>query len=191
MESSPNCSAGVFNNRPSVADFFHSFRHLNGRFHEVSSIFIPTFRDYRQVWNDLLMSCMRSLKNLSSYAFEFFFVLILIFSRSRLQNVMPMSDRTENAGWRGRERLLILPSWCRRKCFFEAAAAIYTLGSVSERSSDEWWQIYDHIISLKFGIPLDILFYTDWGAVAECAAIVVNRNSQNKTLLLFNEMQIS
>ena len=37
------------------------------------------------------------LENLSSYAFEFFFVLILIFSRSRLQNVMPMSDRTENA----------------------------------------------------------------------------------------------
>ncbi|XP_074605955.1 protein tweety homolog 3-like isoform X2 [Acropora palmata] len=48
METSPNCSAGVFNNPPSVADFFHSFRHLNRRFHEVSSIFIPTFRDYRQ-----------------------------------------------------------------------------------------------------------------------------------------------
>ena len=38
------------------------------------------------------------LENLSSYAFEFFLVLILIFSRSRLQNVMAMSDRTENAG---------------------------------------------------------------------------------------------
>ncbi|XP_067045360.1 protein tweety homolog 3-like isoform X1 [Acropora muricata] len=48
MESSPNCSAGVFNNPSSVAEFFHSFRHLNGRFHKVSSIFIPTFRDYRQ-----------------------------------------------------------------------------------------------------------------------------------------------
>ncbi|KAK2571924.1 Protein tweety-like protein 3 [Acropora cervicornis] len=43
-----NCSAGVFNNPPSIAHFFHSFSHPNFSFDNVSSIFIPTFPDYQQ-----------------------------------------------------------------------------------------------------------------------------------------------
>ncbi|XP_074639190.1 protein tweety homolog 1-like [Acropora palmata] len=48
MMAVANCSAGVFNNPPSIAHFFHSFSHPNFSFDNVSSIFIPTFPDYQQ-----------------------------------------------------------------------------------------------------------------------------------------------
>ena len=44
-----NCSAGEISYLPRIADFFHSFTHLNFYFDNVSSIFAPTLPDYQQV----------------------------------------------------------------------------------------------------------------------------------------------
>lgn len=131
MMAVANCSAGVFNNPPSIADFFHSFSHPNFSFHEVSSIFIPTSAGYQQVWNVLFCYCREKLENLSSCAFE----LLFRFTRSRLQNVMTMSDRTQNVRWKGRERLLIFPSGYWPKMFlWSRCSNLHFRQSVSETS---------------------------------------------------------
>lgn len=52
-----NCSAGEFSDLPRIADFFHSFAHVNFDFDNVSSTFIPTLPNYQQV-RELYFICL-------------------------------------------------------------------------------------------------------------------------------------
>lgn len=194
MMAVANCSAGVFNNPPSIAHFFHSFSHANFSFDNVSSIFIPTFADYQQVWNVLFCYCPGKLENLSSCAFE----LLFRFTRSRLQNVMTMSDRTQNVRWRGRERLIILPSGYWTKMFlWSLCCNLHLRQSVSESYvmiircvvADLWsyyffriWNPVGYSVSHRMGSSCWIHGYC-WPSQ--------ERVRKQRTLMLFNEMQIS